>query len=66
MSKLPRRGRPPRVREQEDGTLAVTVKGTEYTFRRDQSGGVRPKNTVAGDAEERNYAKSLIQRQLED
>lgn len=65
MSNLPRRGRPPRVVE-EDGVYRTKVKGVEYTFKQDANGNVRPVNTRVGDAEGREYAKNVVRRTLAD
>ena len=60
-----RRGRPAKVRVVGDDTYVVNVKGTQYTFV-EVNGHVRPKNTVIGSADDRNYAKQLLVRYLEE
>jgi len=59
----PRRGRPPKVRELEDG-YAVNVRGTTYEFI-ERNGAIRPRNTRAGDPDDRAYAKSRVRQTVE-
>jgi len=56
-----RRGRPPRVVKTERG-YATTVKGQTYEFKPDDKGNLRPMNTKAGVAEDRDYAKKVVAR----
>lgn len=65
MSNLPRRGRPPRVSETDRG-YSTTVKGETYEFKVDDNGNVRPINTRNGNAEDRDYAKSLVRRTVSE
>ncbi len=60
-----RRGRPAKIRAVGDNTYVVNVKGTQYTFT-EKDGYVRPKNTVIGSADDRNYAKQLLMLYLEE
>ena len=55
-SKLPRRGRPPKVQVNDDGTRGVTVKGVTYAFRNGRA--VGPNRNLKGD--DMSYAKLLV------
>ncbi len=57
-TKFARRGRPPMVSQQEDGTFTVTVKGTTFAFRNGRAVGAN--RAVRG--EDFEYAKDLVNR----
>jgi len=63
MSNLGRRGRPPKVQELGE-VVSVSVRGQDYRFKRDVKGVLRPANPNDGVSEDRQYAKTVIQRHL--
>lgn len=60
MSNYGRGGRPPAVREIEQGKYAVTVKGIEYKFGVGLDGRLRPLTVRVGNDLDRGYARGIV------